>query len=788
MTKSQLSLSPGLIPHEQAKSNAMNMPKSFSKQPGFILLPVVLAIGLVGAIAYLMNYEGAMNANSLGREIEATQAQYAAKSGMNAMQWKANQANCNGYSNINATPLGNNSYSATITPASGSPVSITATGTQANGASYSIQRDRVKVYQPPITVTLQLGTQSGKDTSIASAASNYNYGSADLTVTNGLIIFQNQLIQFDLPGLPAASKIISAQLQLHQKSGAGTANIELYRLVKPWTEGSMNGSGTANGATWKTTDGTTPWATNGGDYDKTLVAGTSVSGGSNSISSWEITPLINKWVAGTYTNEGMLLKAANVATFTFASKENTTVENRPKLVINYTCECGQPCAIKSATKKVYWTDDIANKIQRSDEDGSHVEDVITGLDRPTGLDFDTINGKIYWSNNTKIRRANLNGSDLETVYSGPNVIFDVKLDVAGGKMYWTYDITSGVGRANLNGTNSEILNTTLNRPAYLSLDLNAGYIYLTNFGSGTVARMKLNGSSVTTLVSGPTGAIGNAVDPVNGKLYWSGGATNDWIRRANLDGSTIQTIVTGLNAAQAIAYDVDHNRIYWTDALNKLVQRSDADGSNLKTIVASGLTRPRAIALLAADLVNGSSVNLSPVADTYISQTNSTTNYGTASTMLMGGDAASSRANALLFFDVLASVPVNATITSATLQLYEPTVYPGGAITIEAHKLLKSWSETSTNWTKASGWTPWDTNGGKFDSAVAASATANVGGAWVKWNLTALVQEWVDRVSADYGIALIRSAGGTGNIRATVNSRESSASQTPQLFITYTVP
>ena len=580
------------------------MPAHNSKQSGFILISVVLAITLTAAIAYLMNYEGAMNVNSLGREIDATGARYAAKSGFNVMLWQANRADCAGYANITDAAIGAASYSATITPTSGSPVSITATGTQAGGASYSLQRDRVKVFHPPITVVLQLGTTPGMDASINSFSSTSNYGDGDEAILNALITYKNQLIQFDLSSIPPEITIVSAQLQLYQISGAGTANIDLYRVSNSWIEGTKSGSGPADGATWKTTDGTHAWLTNGGDYDATKIASTSVTGGGNVTSTWEVAALVQNWVDGKYPNYGMLLKSAGLASFTFASKEDTTAENRPKLVVTYYCECGKVCTgAPPPAKKVYWTDDVANKIQRSDEDGNNVEDVITGLDRPRGLDIDAVNGKLYWTNGRQIKRSDLNGNNVETIFSGSVTALDIKLDVAGGKMYWTHDDGySLVKRANLDGSNSDTINTSLNRPAYITLDAAAGFLYLTEFGDGSVSRMNLDGTGITALTSGPAGAVGNAVDLINGKLYWTGGATNDWIRRSNIDGSIVETIVTGLNAPQDIVYDSDNDRIYWVDALNRLLQRSDPDGSNIETLV-TGLSRPRAIALVNADLI-----------------------------------------------------------------------------------------------------------------------------------------------------------------------------------------
>ena len=560
-------------------------------QNGFILLPVVMALSLIAAIAFLMNREGAIAVNELGGEMQTTQASLAAKAGMNHMLWQSANANCSGYTNLASTGLGTNSYSATISPTSNSPVSIKVTGTDAKGASVTINRDRVTMYKPYETVTLQLGIDPGMDTYISSTFSTSNYGASENSVLKVKIfswLYRNQLLQFDLPSsIPVNAHIVSAQLLLYQTSGTA-GDVSVHRVNRSWIEGTKSGSGTADGATWKTYDGTNAWTTNGGDYDATAVSVSTITTGSDISQSWEIAPLVQDWLASPNTNYGMLLNTGDSISPSFASKEDATLSKRPKLIITYTCECGKIC---SPAKKLYWTDDTANKIQVADEDGSHVEDLITGLDRPTGLDVDPVNGKLYWASNLQIQRSNLDGTNVQTIYSGSLVTMDIKLDVAGGKMYWTHDSgTSRVMRANLDGSSSQTINTTLNRPAYLSLNLNAGHIYSTNFGNGSIARMNLDGSAVTNLVSSQGSPMGSAVDLANGKLYWSAGSAGDWLKRSNLDGSNLQTIVTGLTAPQDITFDSDTNRIYWAESsTGKRIQRANPDGSNKVAVVSSGL-------------------------------------------------------------------------------------------------------------------------------------------------------------------------------------------------------
>lgn len=313
-----------------------------TRPQGFILLPVVMAIALIAGVAFLMNRDGAGNVNQLGGEIAATQAGYVANAGINQMLWQANNSNCTGYTNASNISFGTNTFSGTISPTSNSPVSISVTANQAQGASYSIKRDRVKIYQPTITKTLQLGTDPGMDTYISSLLSTNNYGIAGEGVSKIGSILQNQLIQFDVSKIPSSAKIVSATLQLYQNSSTAAATVSAHRIINSWVEGTKNGSGTADGATWKTSNGSTVWISNGGDYGAISIANTSISNGTG-IVNWDISSLVQNWVSGKYANNGLLLNTSDNVIASFASKEDATAANRPKLVITYTCECGVSC-------------------------------------------------------------------------------------------------------------------------------------------------------------------------------------------------------------------------------------------------------------------------------------------------------------------------------------------------------------------------------------------------------------------------------------------------------------
>ncbi len=323
-------------------------------QRAFILLPVIFTLTILAAVAYLLSREGAVNAGNVNREQQQDSALYIAQAGYQHAVWWLNRQNCTGYADIPDTSFGSHSYLAEFTDitgatiTAGSPVNIKVVGSYANGASYTISRNRVKIYQYPLTtVTFQLGTDSGKDATIFA---NYfslskNYGNYTQKVSHDSFFKDaHELIYFDISSLPADASIISAQLVLKQDSAFLAeidAKINVYRITQYWIEGTKSGSGAADGVTWETTDGSESWeGGNGGSYDASIIASTNINI-NTIVRHWDISALVQGWHKAIYKNEGVLLKGSGLVSVTFASKENSIENDRPKLTITYACECGK---------------------------------------------------------------------------------------------------------------------------------------------------------------------------------------------------------------------------------------------------------------------------------------------------------------------------------------------------------------------------------------------------------------------------------------------------------------
>ena len=213
--------------------------------------------------------------------------------------------------------------------------------------------------------------------------------------------------------------------------------------------------------------------------------------------------------------------------------------------------------LDSVNLKLYISDLGANKIYRSNLDGSNFEDFRTDVDSPNGLAIDYKENKIYFDTSNGIQRADLNVTNLsqkeDFVTAQPNDPEGLGIDLVNRKLYWiNYD--GGVWSKNLDGTGeSEII----------------------------------------------AGVEGASIIVVGNRIYYDQYVASGDIRlkSANLDGTGISTIATGISrVVYGLAYDEKQQKIYWGDRNTDTMMRANLDGTNPEAwYVASGDTRGIAI-------------------------------------------------------------------------------------------------------------------------------------------------------------------------------------------------
>lgn len=248
-------------------------------------------------------------------------------------------------------------------------------------------------------------------------------------------------------------------------------------------------------------------------------------------------------------------------------------------------------AVDAAAGKVYWMHYSGSSrdrghIQRANLDGTCLESVLKLRERdPQGLAVDVAGGMVYWSESSayadepgRIRRATLNGT-VEDVVTGIGRPSDVALDVADGYVYWGNE-ESQVMRARLDGGGGvEEAGRAFRRLNNIAVA--GGKVYYTS--ESEVERSDVDGYNPYTLFESATDAYyGIAVDADAGVLYFSDGPK---IARAALDGSRLETLLSSddwMFMPQHLA--VADGVLYYTDRQKGVVARAKLDGSAFEAV------------------------------------------------------------------------------------------------------------------------------------------------------------------------------------------------------------
>ncbi len=176
--------------------------------------------------------------------------------------------------------------------------------------------------------------------------------------------------------------------------------------------------------------------------------------------------------------------------------------------------------------------------------------------------------------------------------------------------------------------------------------------------------------------------------------------------------------------------------------------------------------------------------------DTYLNQTNPTTNYGGSTTLRVASDIANGAERPLLKFD-FSSLPDGAVISAAVLSLRYYAKYGAvGGRTYWAYELTQTeWVELEATWNNYKSGNAWAAAGGDYIEGDGASTIVPSLSGWMNWNVLALVQHFQsshgkvahflvrdsDESADPYCIAYFRS-----------NAYPTDITLRPKLVITYT--
>lgn len=144
--------------------------------------------------------------------------------------------------------------------------------------------------------------------------------------------------------------------------------------------------------------------------------------------------------------------------------------------------------------------------------------------------------------------------------------------------------------------------------------------------------------------------------------------------------------------------------------------------------------------------------------DTYISLYRPDSNWATLDTLLINGrDGGSERS--LLRFDLAGDIPTGARVLSAKLSLYAWSRRTLFGMRVAAYPVVRSWDGYSVTWNQASEGNPWDvagcdgTGGDRLLDWIT-SRFVYFTSRFYEWDITPLVQRWVDDPGTNEGVLL----------------------------------
>lgn len=287
-----------------------------------LLLPVAVALAVMGALAYTMTRQGAMSVAEVDRQYDLEAARYLAEAGLRLVKWRNEKEGCasaEAFTSLSLPGMGG-TVSITELLVAGGEMTMTATARAPLGSESTAQRRKLKMYERKTLYRMTVPDADGKDIFIRSGSSAQG-GTATMEATDGTAY---PLIRYSLSKLESQSRVVKAELSLYESvpgSATGMRTLALHRLTRDWKD---------NDATW-----TFPWTSPGGDY--LAAPDASAALGTNRRYAWRIDTLVRRWIDGGAPNFGVLLKPSGMNGARLNSLENAS--ERPRLVIDYYMRC-----------------------------------------------------------------------------------------------------------------------------------------------------------------------------------------------------------------------------------------------------------------------------------------------------------------------------------------------------------------------------------------------------------------------------------------------------------------
>ncbi|MCH7849796.1 MAG: thrombospondin type 3 repeat-containing protein, partial [Planctomycetes bacterium] len=240
-------------------------------------------------------------------------------------------------------------------------------------------------------------------------------------------------------------------------------------------------------------------------------------------------------------------------------------------------------AVDPVSRRVFWAEDGDRAVKSSFFDGRGDMVLTNTLSFPTSVTFDPGQRKLYVTDRFFDDIVSILIDDegvpvnpeVEVLISFPTDLggsdpIGIGLDTDEGKMYWADSGFDTINRANLDGTDDELLiqrQESTNIPYDIAIDPRGGTMYFTDRFANDLFRANLDGTNVQVLVDGPTGGAAASSGP----------------------------------QPRGLAIDFQNNKLYWADEFDRVIRRSNLDGTNIEDVLTENVTNIRAMVVMPAE-------------------------------------------------------------------------------------------------------------------------------------------------------------------------------------------